>query len=56
MKNIKPAAFAVMAFLAAWQGTDFALDYRSVLGSIVAAALGYASPKTLTQSRPLLRD
>ena len=56
MKNLKPVAFAVVAFLAAWQGTNFALDYRAVLGSIVAAALGYASPKPTTQQGPLLRD
>lgn len=41
----KPYAYAALAFLAAWQGTDFSLDYRAVLGSIVAAGLGYASPK-----------
>lgn len=43
--TLKPYLYALLAFLAAWQGTEFALDYRAVLGSIVAAGLGYASPK-----------
>ena len=43
--NFKPALFAILAFLATWQATDFSLDYRAVLGAIVAAGLGYASPK-----------
>lgn len=38
---------AVGAFLAAWQTTDFALDYRSVLGAVTCAILGYVSPKAL---------
>jgi len=42
---IKPYLYAALAFLAAWQGADFALDYRAVLGAIVSAGLGYASPK-----------
>lgn len=40
----KPILFAVGAFLAAWQGADFALDYRAVLGAITAAILGAANP------------
>lgn len=43
--KLKPYLYALLAFLAAWQGTEFALDYRAVLGSIVAAGLGYSSPK-----------
>lgn len=45
LADFKPALFAALAFLAAWQATDFSLDYRAVLGSVVAAGLGYASPK-----------
>lgn len=43
--NLKPLLYAALAFLAAWQGADFALDYRAVLGAIVAAGLGAANPK-----------
>jgi hypothetical protein len=45
--NMKhPAIIAVGAFLAVWGTTsDFALDYRAILGSIVAGVFGYASPK-----------
>lgn len=45
---VKPAAFAVAAFLAAWQATSFAADYRSILGAVVAAVFGAASPTTKT--------
>lgn len=44
-KQIKPLIFAVTAFLAAWQATDFDADYRAVLGAITCALLGYGSPK-----------
>lgn len=43
--KLMPYLYAALAFLAAWQGADFALDYRAVLGAIVSAGLGYASPK-----------
>lgn len=43
-KQAKQALFAVGAFLAAWQGADFALDYRAVLGAFTAAVLGAANP------------
>jgi hypothetical protein len=45
--NMKhPAVIAVGAFLAVWGTTsNFALDYRAILGSIVAGCFGYASPK-----------
>lgn len=41
----KQALYALGAFLAAWQGADFSLDYRAVLGAITAALIGGASPK-----------
>lgn len=41
----KQLVFALFAFLAAWQGTDFDLDYRSVLGAAVAAYFGFKVPK-----------
>ena len=45
--NMKhPAVVALGAFLAVWGTTsNFALDYRSILGSLVAVVFGYASPK-----------
>jgi len=44
MKN--PYVMSVGAFLAVWGTTsNFALDYRSILGSIVAGVFGYATPK-----------
>ena len=45
--NMKhPAVIAVGAFLAVWGTTsNFALDYRAILGSIVAGVFGYTSPK-----------
>lgn len=41
----KQIVFAVGAFMAAWQGADFSLDYRAVLGAITAAIIGAANPK-----------
>ena len=44
MKN--PYIMSIGAFLAVWGTTsNFALDYRSILGSIVAGVFGYATPK-----------
>lgn len=41
----KPALYALAAFLAAWQATEFSFDARAVLGALTACVLGYASPK-----------
>jgi hypothetical protein len=30
--------------MAAWQATEFALDYRAVMGSIVAGLMGWLNP------------
>ena len=44
MKN--PYVMSVGAFLAVWGTTsNFSLDYRAILGSIVAGVFGYASPR-----------
>jgi hypothetical protein len=45
--NMKhPALVAVGAFLAVWGTTsNFALDYRSILGALVAGVFGYATPR-----------
>jgi len=45
--NIKnPYVMSLGAFLAVWGTTsNFTLDYRAILGSLVAGVFGYASPK-----------
>jgi len=44
--NLKnPAILAAGAFLAAWSATNFDLDYRAILWSILSGVFGYASPK-----------
>jgi len=44
MKN--PYLMSLGAFLAVWGTTsNFSLDYRSILGSLVAGVFGYATPK-----------
>jgi len=41
-----PAFVALGAFLAVWGTTsNFDLNYRSILGAVVAGVFGYASPK-----------
>ena len=40
----KPVAFALIAFMASWQATDFSIDYRAVMGSLTAAIIGYLNP------------
>jgi hypothetical protein len=41
----KQVAFAAFSFLAAWQATDFAIDYRAILGAAVSAYFGFKIPK-----------
>ena len=45
--NIKHPAFVSLgAFLAVWGTTsNFDLNYRSILGAVVAGVFGYATPK-----------
>jgi hypothetical protein len=44
--NLKnPIVLAAGAFLAAWSATNFELDYRAILWSILSGVFGYASPK-----------
>ena len=45
--NLKnPYVMSLGAFLAVWGTTsNFTLDYRAILGSIVAGVFGYATPK-----------
>jgi Na+/H+ antiporter NhaD/arsenite permease-like protein len=44
----KPVAFALIAFMASWQATEFSIDYRAVMGSLTAAIIGYLNPKPAT--------
>lgn len=44
MKN--PYVLTAGAFLAAWAGSEFALDYRAILWAVVAGVFGYAKPKS----------
>jgi hypothetical protein len=44
--NLKnPAVLAAGAFLAAWSASNFNLDYRAILWSVLSGVFGYASPK-----------
>lgn len=47
--KLKPYLFAFGSFLAAWQIDDFSLDFKSVMGAITCAVLGYGSPKVIKQ-------
>ena len=44
--NLKnPIVLAAGAFLAAWSASNFNLDYRAILWSVLSGVFGYASPK-----------
>jgi hypothetical protein len=45
--NMKhPVIISIGAFLAVWGTTsNFSLDYRAILGSVVAGVFGYATPR-----------
>jgi hypothetical protein len=47
MMNVKnPYLMSIGAFLAVWGTTsNFDLNYRSILGALVAGVFGYATPK-----------
>lgn len=44
MKLTKTYSYALIAFLAAWQATEFSLEYRALLGAFVAGLMGALSP------------
>lgn len=57
MKTLpKSVSFAIIATLAAWQATDFSLESRALIGSVVAGLMGYLNPLSksvdLTASDP----
>jgi len=44
--NLKnPTVLAAGAFLAAWSATNFDIDYRAILSSVLSGIFGYATPK-----------
>lgn len=43
--NSRQVMMAITGFLVTWQATNFDLDYRSILSSIIASGLAGASPK-----------
>ena len=53
MKLPKTVAYALIAFMAAWQATEFALDYRAIMGSLVAGAMGYLNPARSSSEAPV---
>lgn len=45
MKTLpKPIVYGLIAFMAAWQATEFNLDYRAIMGAVVAGAMGVLNP------------
>jgi hypothetical protein len=44
MKLTKAASYALIAGLAAWQATEFSLEYRAIIGALVAGLMGALSP------------
>lgn len=44
MKLSKATSYCLIAFFAAWQATDFSLDYRAIMGALVAGFMGGLSP------------
>lgn len=47
----KPVSFGLIAFLASWQATEFSLEYRSVMGAIVAGLMGFLNPELNKESK-----
>lgn len=43
--DTKQILMAITGFLVTWQATNFDLDYRAILSSLVASGLAGASPK-----------
>ena len=42
MKN--PYVLTVGAFLAAWAGSNFSLDYKAIMFALLSGVFGYATP------------
>jgi hypothetical protein len=53
MKLTKTASYSLIAFFAAWQATEFSLEYRAIMGALVAGFMGLLSPNgSSTQDTP----
>jgi hypothetical protein len=53
MKLTKTASYSLIAFFAAWQATEFSLEYRAIMGALVAGFMGLLSPSgSATQDTP----
>jgi hypothetical protein len=44
MKLSKATTYCLIAFMAAWQATDFSLEYRAIMGATVAGFMAGLSP------------
>lgn len=49
--ELKQILMALTGFLVTWQATNFELDYRAILSSVVASGLAGASPKKKSDSK-----
>lgn len=49
--NTKQILMAVTGFLVTWQATNFDLDYRAVLSSIIASGLAGAGNKKVAAKK-----
>jgi hypothetical protein len=56
MKLSKTTTYALIAFCAAWQATEFSLEYRAILGALVAGLMGGLSPNYKAASDELDAD
>lgn len=53
MTNLpKPISFGLIAFLASWQATQFSLEYRSIMGAVVAGLMGFLNPELTGSDTP----
>jgi fluoride ion exporter CrcB/FEX len=52
MKLTKTASYALIAFFAAWQATEFSLEYRAIMGALVAGLMGGLSTTNKPTPKP----
>ena len=51
MKLPKNVTYGLVALLAAWQATEFSLEYRALIGALVAGVMGFLSPEAINSLR-----
>lgn len=44
-KQKNAALFGLTAFLMAWQGAKFAIDFQSIMGAVTCAVLAFKNPQ-----------